>query len=180
MGPGSSFLDTVCLSRLPILCGAVLAAICCAPTPLRAQAGGAGWSLAALIPPGSAPVGRGTPLWIDLRNETDTVRLVCLQGAIVALKSPDVASARGRTLAGAGCAAMTDFVLVRPGNALSAVVYVKPRRGALRGDSEPLIELMFLERSVAEAASSSRRIAVRWVGTLADAQRAGQRLLTAD
>ena len=54
------------------------------------------------------------------------------------------------------------------------------RRGPLRGESEPLIELTFVERAVSAPAADSRRLSVRWVGTLADAQRAGARLAASD
>jgi hypothetical protein len=144
---------------------------------LAARAAAARWTLAALVPPGAVPVRRGTPLWIELRNESGAARLVCLQRAIVALKSPDVAYAYARPIDGSSCTALTDFVVVRPGHALSSVIYVKSRRGVLRGESEPLIDLTFVERDIADPLSVMQQASVRWVGTIDDARRAGISLL---
>ena len=157
---------------------AFLIAVAVASRPaLAAGPAGPRWSLAALVPPGAAPQHRGTPLWLELRNETDAARLVCLQRAIVALKSPDVAYAGARPLDGRPCRALTDFAVIRPGHALSSVVYVRSRRGFLSGASEPLIELTFVERDVADPLAAMRRASIRWVGTIDEAQRAGISLL---
>jgi hypothetical protein len=147
--------------------------------PLAARAAAPRWTLAALVPPGAVPVRRGTPLWIELRNESDAARLVCLQRVIVALKSPDVAYPHARPIDGRSCTALTDFVIVRPGHALSAVIYVKSHRGFLRAESEPLIDLTFVERDVSDPLSATQRASIRWVGTIDEAQRAGISLLGA-
>lgn len=148
------------------------------PPPLAARGAAPRWTLAALVPPTSTPVRRGTPMWIELRNETDAARLVCLQHATVALKSPDVAFGGG-ALDGRSCSALTDFVVVRPGHALSSVIYIKSRQG-LRGDSEPLIDLTFVERDVSTPFPVTAPASVRWVGTLDDARRAGGSLIARD
>jgi hypothetical protein len=167
---------------LRLLTVGALAGICLAAAlpPMSAHGAAGAWSLDALMPPGSTPVRRGTPFWLELRNDSGSARLVCVQGAVVALKSPDVAFAPAHALDASQCRAITDYVVVRPGHALSRVVYVKPRQGALRAESEPLIELIFLEREVGEPFSEGRRVSARWVGTIADARRAGDRLATAD
>lgn len=168
------------LLRLLTLSGLLGICASAAMPPLSAQGAAGRWSLAALLPPASVPVARGTPLWIELRNDSPAARLVCVQGAIVALKSPDVAFARAHTLDGSRCQSITDYVVIRPGHAMSRVVYVKPRDGPLRAESEPLIELTFLERDVAGPEAIGRRVSVRWVGTMAEARRAGLRLATAE
>ncbi len=147
------------MSHLRLLTSSVLliALVPAARPTLAARGELPRWTLAALVPPGSAPVRRGTPLWIELRNESDAARLVCLQGAIVALKSPDVAYAGAQPIDGRRCTALTDFVVVRPGHALSSVVYVKSRRGFLSGESEPLIDLTFVERDAADPLAAMRR-----------------------
>ncbi len=180
MRTAASFLRTVPLFRL-LTFGALLGG-CLAATasPISARGAAGLWSLAALMPPGSTPVARGTPLWLELRNDSASARLVCVQGAVVALKSPDIAVAPSQSLDGSRCRAITDYVVVRPGHVLSRVVYVKPRQGPLREDSEPLVELLFLERDLGDPFTDGRRVSLRWVGTLAEARRAGDRLATAD
>jgi hypothetical protein len=176
MGVSASFLRTVPLLRLLTLSCLFAACVWASAPPLSAHGAPGGWSLAALMPPGSMPVRRGTPFWIELRNDSDAARLVCLQTTVVALRSPDVALAAARPLDGGRCREITDYVVIRPGHALSRVVYVKPRRGPLRGESEPLIELTFVEREVGDQSAIGRRVSVRWAGTIAEARRAGSRL----
>jgi hypothetical protein len=164
------------LFRLLTSSVALLALVPSGP-PLAARGAAPRWTLAAILPPGSAPVRRGTPLWLELRNESPAARLVCLQGAVVALRSPDVASARGNAIDGRACTALTDFVIVRPGHSVSSVIYLRSRRGFLRGESESLVDLRFVERDVSDPLAVARRESIRWVGTIDDAQRAGVSLL---
>jgi hypothetical protein len=144
------------------------------PGPLSASDSVKGWSVTALVPPESPGGRRGTPLWIELRNESDAARLVCLEGAIVALESPDAAAGRARVMD--SCSALTDFALVRPGQALSEVVYVKSRLGTVGPQTKPLVELVFYHHDPSDPHAARRRASIQWVGTIAAAQDAWRQL----
>jgi hypothetical protein len=144
------------------------------PGPLSAADTVKGWSVSAFVPPESPGGRRGTPLWLELRNESDAARLVCLDSAIVALKSPDAAAGRARVID--SCSTLTDFALVRPGHALSAVVYVKSRLGTVGPQAEPLVELVFYHHDPSDPNGERRRASIQWVGTIAAAQDAWRQL----
>jgi hypothetical protein len=172
--PSQSFLSTVHLIRPLTAAGLAALLLFLHPGPLSASDSAEGWSVSALVPPEPSASRRGTALWLELRNESAAARLVCLEGAIVALKSPDVADGRARVLD--SCSALTDFALVRPGHAVSAVVYVKSRQGTIGPQAEPLVELVFYHHDPSEPQGERRRASIRWVGTIAAAQDAWRQL----
>lgn len=173
-GPSPSFLSTVHLIRSLAAAGLVVGLLLCLPGPLSASDSVKGWSVSALVPPDSPGGRRGTPLWVELRNDSDAVRLVCLEGATVALESPDATDGRARVIA--SCSALTDFVLLRSGQALSTVVYVKSRLGSVGPQAEPLVDLVFHHRDPSDPQAARRRVTVRWVGSIAAAQDAWRQL----
>ncbi|MEO5821061.1 MAG: hypothetical protein ABIT71_11175 [Vicinamibacteraceae bacterium] len=146
------------------------------PGPVSAADPVKGWSVSALVPPDAPGSRRGMPLWLELRNDSAGARLVCLEGAIVALKSPDVTDGRARVIDTESCSKLTNFALVRAGHALSVVVYVKSRLGLVGPQAEPLVELVFYHHDPSDPQAERRRASIRWVGTIAAAQEAWRQL----